>query len=316
MTGLPYTQEIRDKVLKLIEVGLSHRQIQEVVGISLDGISRIRNLSEEVSLPIGKHETIEESVEFPAAHQEHFEPFHIEDECSTLVISDIHIPYHDRTTVELAIAEAKRRNVKLVILNGDILDYHELSVHDKDPLAPRYVSELATGKQFLTWLRHQLPKARIVYKQGNHEDRLERYVLRNAPAFWGIEAITTPELLEFKRHSIEWVADKRIIALGKLNVIHGHEYRGGVSSPVNPARGLYLKAGAFVMAGHHHQSDEYHNKGVRGNIESTWSLGCGCHLQPAYLRFNRWSHGFAFVETYKEGNFFVENLKIINGKLT
>jgi hypothetical protein len=266
-------------------------------------------------MPIGKHETIEESADFPDAHEEHFDLFHVDSLGSTLVISDIHVPYHDRITAELAVAEAKRRNVGLVILNGDILDYHELSVHDKDPRAPRYIGELATGKQFLTWLRKQLPTARIIYKQGNHEDRLERYILRNAPALFGIEAISTPELLEFKKHGIEWVADKRIIALGKLNVIHGHEYRGGVSSPVNPARGLYMKARSVAMAGHHHQTSEHHSRDIRGKPEAAWSLGCCCSLTPKYLPINGWNHGFAFVELYAGGDFSVENKRVLGGKI-
>ena len=62
-----------------------------------------------------------------------------------LVLGDVHIPFHDRVTVQCAIAEAKRRRVVGVLLNGDTLDSHEISDHDKDPAAPRYVDEIKKG---------------------------------------------------------------------------------------------------------------------------------------------------------------------------
>ena len=44
-------------------------------------------------------------------------------------------------------------------------------------------------------------------------------------------------------YDINIIKDKRIVKINSLNVIHGHEYKGGISAPVNIARGLYLKEG-------------------------------------------------------------------------
>ncbi len=111
------------------------------------------------------------------------------------------------------------------------------------------------------------------------------------------------------------MADNRIVSLGRLNVIHGHEYKGGVSSPVNPARGLYLKARSVAMAGHHHQTSEHHTRDIRGKAEAAWSLGCACFLSPGYMRFNHWNHGFAFVTLDESGEFMVENKRVMGGKI-
>src|SRR5574337_871565 len=105
-----------------------------------------------------------------------YHPFVIDDSGAWLVLSDVHLPYHDRQTIELAIRKAKRRRAAGVLLNGDILDSHELSSFDKDPTAPRYIAERDAGLAFLRYVRDRLPKARIVYKSGNHEDRLETYL--------------------------------------------------------------------------------------------------------------------------------------------
>jgi hypothetical protein len=165
------------------------------------------------------------------------------------------------------------------------------------------------------WLRQQFPKALIVMKEGNHEQRLIRFLIRKAPVFFGIDAVSTPSLLELKKLGIEWIADKRTITIGALNLIHGHEYRGGVSSPVNPARGLYLKARSVAMAGHHHQTSEHHARDIRGRAEAAWSLGCACFLSPEYMPHNNWNHGFAFVELSGDGQFVVENKRVLNGKI-
>ncbi len=45
------------------------------------------------------------------------------------VIGDVHLPYHDKQTIELFVAECRRRDVVGVLLNGDVLDSHELSHH-------------------------------------------------------------------------------------------------------------------------------------------------------------------------------------------
>ncbi len=264
-------------------------------------------------LPVAKHEATAAALGMPAPHPESYEPFVIDTPGSWLVLSDIHAPYHDRTTIELAASEAKRRGVVGVILNGDTLDSHEISDHDKDPTAPRYVEEVETGKKLLAWIRDQFPKTRLILKEGNHEERLNRYVIRRAPALFGLEGIDLPALLHFKDVGAEWVTDRRVIALGKLCLVHGHEYRGG--GGVMPARWLYLRAKYVSMCGHFHRSSEHGERNIRGTEERSWSLGCACYLYPRYMPLNSWNHGFALVELSKDGMFSVENRRVFRGKV-
>ena len=232
-----------------------------------------------------------------------------------LVLGDIHLPYHDRTTLELAVKEAKKRKACGILLNGDLLDSHEVSDHDKDPRAPRYVEEIEHGKDFLSWLRQQFPKAQIVLKEGNHEERLVRYIVKRAPALFGLEGTTLPELLHTRDLGIEWVGGRRVIEVGKLNVIHGHEYRGGVSTSVNPARGLYMKARSVALCGHWHRTGEHHDRDIRGKPEAAWSVGCACDLSPQYAPLNSWNHGFAFIHLGRSGWFEVENKRVYDGRV-
>lgn len=249
----------------------------------------------------------------PAPVDRTYAPFDLPEPGTWLVLSDVHLPYHDKQTVELAVKTAQRQRVAGVLLNGDILDSHELSTFDKDPSAPRYIAEREAGIQFLGWLRDRLPQARIVYKAGNHEERLDRYLMKRAPALFGLKQVQLPAILEMERFDVEWVGDKRVVRLGRLNVIHGHEYRGGQTNPVNPARGLFLRAKSTALCGHFHQTSEHHEPDITGKAKGCWSTGCACQLSPAYSPLNKWNHGFALVEVGKAGVFSVRNLRVMDG---
>lgn len=270
-------------------------------------------------LPPAKHEAPEPvpapADEFPDPHREEYTPHTLNTAGQWLILSDVHAPYHDRSTIEAAVKEARRRNVVGVILNGDTMDSHEVSRHDKDPSAPRYVEEVSVTRKLLGWLRGQLPRAELRLKEGNHEERLASYIIGRAPALFGLEGLDIPSLLHLDDIGAEWVSGRRVVALGKLNVIHGHEFPGGCTSPVNPARGLYLKARSVAICGHHHQTSEHHARNIRGQAEAAWSLGCACFLSPRYMPLNNWNLGCAFVDVCEDGSFGVENKRFLGGKL-
>jgi len=86
---------------------------------------------------------------------------------------------------------------------------------------------------------------------------------------------------------------------------------------VNPARGLFLRAKASILAGHNHQTSAHHENDINGSQTACFSTGCLCDLQPDYrpFAFTKWNHGAAIVELNKEGNFSVDNFRIIEGKV-
>ena len=170
--------------------------------------------------------------------------------------------------------------------------------------------------KFLYWLRKAFPKAQILYKIGNHEDRMERFLVKNAPVFLGVPDFEVAELLKFRDMGIELVKSLQLVRFGKLPVYHGHELPQGISSPVNPARGLWMRVQETCVAGHWHRVSEHTEKtGISDKISSCWSLGCLCDMKPDYASVNRWSAGFATVETDKGGEFEFHNKKIIQGRV-
>jgi hypothetical protein len=251
----------------------------------------------------------------PKTYAKTREPIILDGALKVLILSDIHIPYHDEVAVAAAIAHGKKKKPDIIILNGDIGDFYGVSRHDKDPHRS-LADELNAIRQFLFHLRKQFPTSRILYKIGNHEVRMELFLIKNAPVLLGIKDFEIPILLKFDELNIELVPSLTLIRLGKLPIYHGHELPQGMSSPVNPARGIWMRVQESLICGHWHRTSEHtESTGLNKQLSSCWSTGCLCNLTPDYAIVNRWNHGFAWVETQTDGNYEVTNHKIINGKV-
>lgn len=230
------------------------------------------------------------------------------------VLSDVHIPFHDNGVLKLFAAEAKKRRVAGILLNGDVLDFYKVSAHLRDPSAMALKSEIDRGRKFFAWLREQFPRVEIVYKEGNHEERLKHYIYRQAPELWGIDDITLQALVRLDDYGVRYIGDRRTIKLGKLPVVHGHEFARGFGSTVSPARTLFTKTKMSALCSHHHQTSSTSEKRLDDKTIKTWSIGCACDTKPDYMPNNNWNHGFAFVKLAQNRNYQVDNLTIIGGR--
>lgn len=230
-----------------------------------------------------------------------------------LVMSDLHIPYHDEDAIEQAIDYGFKNGIDNVILLGDVCDFFAVSRWLKDPEERNLSRELMLTRQMLGYIRQQIPNGRIVYKEGNHEERWSAYMYTKAPEICGVTEFEMRNLLEFSKWGIEHCESRRMIKAGKhLTLIHGHEKFGG--SSVNPARGLFNQLGVCAIMGHHHQSSGHSQKNADDKFLACWSLGCLCDLKPDYAPINKWNHGFGILQL-KGNDFHFENLRIINGQI-
>lgn len=244
-----------------------------------------------------------------------FDAFQINGPARVLVLSDIHIPFHDKTALIAALERGKRDACDVVLLNGDILDCYAESFWEKDPKLRDFPSELKAVREFLGTLRSNFKKARIIYKPGNHEERHTRYMRLKAPELLGVPEFDFGNIVHAVDYGVELTSEMVMVKVGRLPVLHGHEYRFAISNPVNPARGLFLRAKTHAVCGHMHQSSQHSEKNLEDNVVSCWSTGCLCNMHPAYRPYNGWNHGFAIVDIDKNGVFEVNNHRIIHGKV-
>lgn len=230
-----------------------------------------------------------------------------------LVLSDIHVPYHDIAALKAAITYGRANNPDAVLLNGDTMDVYSLSDHEKDPRKVKWNQELEAGRQLLRMIRKAFPNIPIYFKEGNHEIRMERHLMKHAPVLIGMSEFELKNLLRLADVGVEHIRNKRMVYAGGLTIGHGDEWKG--AGGVSPARWSGLRAKESMMVGHFHRVSEHIERTVRGAIRGYWSLGCLCELQPAYMPYNEWAHGFAIVHVNPDGSFEVDNRKVIDGKV-
>jgi predicted phosphodiesterase len=248
----------------------------------------------------------------PDSDETTYEPYRIEAK-RVLVLSDIHVPYHSIDALSAAFDFAKDEKPDAVLLNGDTIDFHGLSRFVKDPKARSFAYELSAFRRFFEVLS-EIFKCRIYFKLGNHEERYNHFLMMKAAELDGVEEFSLENIIKARAEGIEVISDKRIIKLGDLNVVHGHEFGGSIFSPVNIARGLFLRGKVSALQGHNHQTSEHTETNMNREITTTWSSGCLCELHPAYLPINKWNHGFTIVDI--DGNdFHVRNKRIDKGKI-
>jgi predicted phosphodiesterase len=230
-----------------------------------------------------------------------------------LVLSDIHIPFHDKEALECAINYGVQHNCKDIFLNGDVLDFYQFSRFEKDPDVRVAEKELQDWIQIKNILEHEF-SGRKIFKLGNHDERYEKYIKDRAPELFNISnKFSFKSIYELENWDV--IGEKRTIKSGKLNIIHGHEYKGGIISPVNPARGVFLKAKANTLVGHNHRTSQHGGRTINQSNITCWSTGCLCDLHPQYMPNNEWNHGFAIVDMTTDDEFLVINKEIDNGKV-
>jgi hypothetical protein len=160
-------------------------------------------------------------------------------------------------------------------------------------------------------LRSQFPKSQIVYKLGNHDERWDKYIWNNAPRLVGTKTAELHHALEFEKLGIKRVNDNMILA-GELPMFHGHEMGKGISAPVNPARGAWMRGNHTAIIGHYHRTSAHAETDLMLNEMMAWSQGCLCDRRPDYARINKWNWGFAHIEVANGGQFNLHNCRISN----
>jgi len=248
---------------------------------------------------------------FPDGEWQGRKPYKIEGK-RALVMNDIHLSKHVNGAIKAAIDAGREFDVDTVILNGDTLELDRPSRWQSKPNSITIEAELKLGREFLALLRKLFPSAEIIFHQGNHDLRVEQYILRNAPEIYSLGFHNLEQLLEMDKHGVTYVDQFTIMKFGKLCICHGHLLPGG---GINVAANKFKNAGTSVMFAHHHVSQEHTKRDLNGDIHGAWAVGCLSELSPEFSPVNNWTWGFALVER-DDNHFKVQNkqIELLNGE--
>ena len=253
----------------------------------------------------------------PESYEEQREPYILPICCDNiLLISDLHIPYHNIPAVTIALDYGKKEKVNTIFINGDLIDMHQVSKFESDPKKRSIKQEFDATKEFLIQLRKAFPKASIYWLKGNHCIRWEKFLYSKVREIWDDDYFFLEERLQLNSVGVKILDDKVLVKAGKLSITHGHHIFKGAFTPVNPSRGAFLRAKQSLIVGHLHRPSHHPETDLDGKIISCWSTGCLCELRADYSPLvGNTMHGFAHIQIAKDGDYTVKNYSIIKGKL-
>lgn len=233
-----------------------------------------------------------------------------------LLLPDLHIPYHNIKAITAAFSYGLDNKVNTILINGDLMDFYNMSRYEKDPRKRSIRHEFDTTKEFLRALRATFPNAQVYWIKGNHDVRYEHWLMAKAPEVFDDPYYRLEERLRLNEERIHLIGDKMLVKAGKLNIHHGHLFFRGFIAPVNSARGLFLKAKESTICSHVHKISEHTETNLSGELTTCWTTGCLCELSPDYSPFaNNYAHGFAHIIIDNDNNYSVKNFRILNGKI-
>lgn len=229
-----------------------------------------------------------------------------------IILSDIHIPFHDKVALGLAMEYMKDAAPTEIVLNGDIIDFYGASSYRKDPTRIETLQdEINETYDFLRTLRSQHEKAKIYYVQGNHENRLARFILDKAPELYSLHCLSMDELFKLSELDITYVDESSQVVLGDLEIIHGTICR---SKSAFSAKAHHDKTGGSVLIGHVHRLGTFYHTNRWGTHISVENGYLGS-TDFDYVNKPDWQQGFTEVSYMEDGRFTVRQHHINNGTL-
>jgi hypothetical protein len=246
-----------------------------------------------------------------------------------IVVNDVHGSMMDREAVEAFLADLKQWDPDEVVLNGDIIEcggflaaHHTLGYVAQTEYTLQ--DDIAAGNWLLDEIQKAAPRAVIHYLEGNHEDRLERWIvdqtMRHGRESEFLRQLIGPQtLLRLNERGVHYYrrGEHQLpglppgwIKLGKIFFVH--ELGGGK----NAASAAVGRTAGNVVFAHTHQSDESTMVLPGVGLVKAWNPGCMCHRQPLWRHSNptNWSHGYAVQFIAKSGDFMHINVAVWEGK--
>jgi len=160
--------------------------------------------------------------------------------------------------------KTSKRKFKKIYQIGDLLSFDEFSTHAKIPGKQAEAMEsIEMAKTFWSDLRKAAgPTCELTYVEGNHEIRLERYLVRQAPELLPLNVLTIPQLLELNKYNVIWKPYRKRLHVDGLKVTHGKLCR---PQSGNSAR-AELKKNKFKngVSGHTHR------QGWVKDVDNVW----------------------------------------------
>jgi len=205
---------------------------------------------------------------------------------ATLVLADLHCPYHDEEFIKEAVANATDQfyTIDQIVVAGDLLDLDGLSKYSKSHNIARLETELEIVGQMLLYLGEYAP---VYITQGNHDARF--FDRLDAPMSFQ-RLISAALNGRSTKHTIK-TTDRDYLFIGEHFIV-GHLDRAS-SIPGKLAQGIANKYQRHALAGHEHSVGVF--TGDPNALYLGASIGC-CADSSKFWYSERRMNAFPFMK--------------------
>lgn len=246
-----------------------------------------------------------------------------------VIWSDVHIPFANPVATELTLRFLDWYKPNVAILAGDLLDFYMLSSFDRDPRRRMTIDQdLAATNAYLDAVDRVLPAdCEKVFVEGNHDDRLRRFLWHRAPELVPLNTLTLPGLLR--------LAERRWGYIPYYDPVNTSGAPGFYRSGILVMHGIFARRwsgqsakahfdrfGGNGVHGHTHRLGVFQHRYFGDNGQHIWyEAGCQCSLEPSYMPGPDWQNGLVAGRVWEDGGnpyprFDFSLGQIHNGKLT
>ena len=235
------------------------------------------------------------------------------------ILNDVHAPWHDPKALDLVLDIFEDQNLDRIIFNGDILDFYNVNSHGpKHPdIQTTLENEISWGIEFVDYVRKRFPDAELVWIDGNHEDRLSRFITDKCPAFFNMFQL--PKMLRLHELGYVYVEYNERYQLESTDLYIQH-------SPPSYGENLAMTAlkkkfDQSHVYGCSHRIQHACKTGSSGRVYNVWANGWlgSTELSLEHKRVFRytknhenWQQGAMIVTCVNEIEYFVEQFQIVN----
>lgn len=236
-------------------------------------------------------------------------------------------PIHDEFVVDVGLQIIRHTQPDLIVLNGDNLDFPDLSRFPADSAHFQQVMQATLDRvhEILCEMRASAPDADIVWLAGNHEHRLNKQILQHNSHLWGIKRpgridedswLSVAHLMnladpELNVQYISGYPANYYKINDRLQAVHGQKVRSSGSSAHAYAKDEELS----TIFGHVHRMETHSRTNRLGRVVTAMSFGTWARIDgavPSYgngvddngnivTRYENWQNGMGFVE-YQDGD--------------
>lgn len=250
-------------------------------------------------------------------------------------------PFHDELAMQVALKVIKAVKPTRIVNLGDFLDLPSFGTYEQEPAFASTTQEtLDRGHLFLAEQRAAAPDAEISLIEGNHDRRLQKMILKNAMAAFGLRragdppeawpVMSVPHLLRLDELKVDYIEGypAGITWINEnLACVHGSKVRSNGST----AAAVVDDERVSVIHGHIHRIEEQHKTrrtAAGPKFSFAASPGCLCRVDGSVpsaksstdsfgrpvLATENWQQGLGIVQ-YEPGNgrFSYQAIPIYNG---